>query len=327
MAAYSLITKIFKLYVGKHFSEQGRKIFGHWLQSESYQQEKEQLLHQYWLQSVGAVTDETQTDWQTLRDQIHKSHSSVIILRCVKYAAAIAFFLLSMGTTYYLANEKALHHPVEMVEVIVPYGETREITLSDSSRVWIDSGSTLIYADDFNSTTSRSVFLAGQATFSVSKNKEKPFIVKTAQMKIEALGTLFTVESYPEEPFTTATLEEGRIKVDVSSDISTSYLLNPCEQLVYSHVDQHVIKNKVDIDDFEQIRNGYIILHEVTFKEMISTLERKYGVVFQYSVRTDEDKLYNMKFSSKDSIEDVMFVMQQLVGIQYVINGKRIIIK
>ena len=327
MAAYSSIKKIFKLYIGKHFSEQGRKIFGHWLQLESNQQEKEQLLKQYWLESEGVSTDETQRDWKLLRREIHKSYPSVTNFRYIKNAAAVVCLILSLGATYYIATENAVRQPVEIVEVIVPYGETKEITLPDSSKVWMDSGSTIMYTKDFKSTISRSVFLSGQATFTVSKNKEKPFIVHTAQLEIEALGTIFTVESYPENLFTTATLEEGRIKVGVSSDKTTSYILNPCDQLVYSHLDKKVTRSKVNIEHFKLIRNGYIILHEVTLKEIFSILERKYGVVFQYSVNGNEERLYSMKFSANDSIEDAMFVIQQLADIQYSIIVKRIIIK
>lgn len=57
------------------------------------------------------------------------------------------------------------------------------------------------------------VYLTGEASFSVYKNPEKPFIVKTTYFDVQALGTVFTVESYPEDSCTLATLEEGRVQV------------------------------------------------------------------------------------------------------------------
>ncbi len=51
-------------------------------------------------------------------------------------------------------------------------------------------------------------------TFEVSKNKEKPFIVKTALDRITVtLGTSFNVNAYLDEPGVKTSLLEGSIKI------------------------------------------------------------------------------------------------------------------
>src|SRR5690606_33446692 len=60
--------------------------------------------------------------------------------------------------------------------LIVPYGKRSEIILSDGTKVWLNSGSKLIYPGIFSG-NKREVFLIGEAIFDVSENKEKPFYV------------------------------------------------------------------------------------------------------------------------------------------------------
>ena len=94
---------------------------------------------------------------------------------------------------------------------------------------------------------SRTIYLAGEASFQVYKKKKKPFIVKTSGVDVQALGTVFTVKSYAGEDYTTTTLEEGSVKVSLKNGMTQSYVLKPSEQLVYSHRDHSVQRNRVDL--------------------------------------------------------------------------------
>lgn len=57
------------------------------------------------------------------------------------------------------------------------YLETRLVVLPDSSKVWLNSATTLTYDSDFNKKGGK-VTLSGEAFFDVSKNPAKPFIVR-----------------------------------------------------------------------------------------------------------------------------------------------------
>ena len=96
-----------------------------------------------------------------------------------------------------------------MAELFVPYGESRQVILPDGSQVWVDAGSLLVYPKDFTDTETRTVYLTGEASFTVRKNTEKPFIVKTTYLDVQALGTVFTVASYPADSCTSTILGRG----------------------------------------------------------------------------------------------------------------------
>lgn len=329
MEVHQSIRKIFRLYIGKHFTRVGRAVFGKWLRAEQFHEEKEAVLQEYWLETRAEITSATWHDWNRLRDGmgLMLERKKPVRTEWLKYAAVAALLILTAGGTYWFTNTYTLRSSTEMAEMFVPYGETREIVLPDSSRVWVNAGSTLLYPSDFKKMNSRTVYLTGEASFRVQKNKEKPFIVKTLGLDVQALGTVFTVKSYAGERYTTATLEEGCVKVSLKENSGRSYILKPSEQLIYSHDDYSVRMNQVDLSAYKMLRKGYLIFENVSFQEMVSTLEKKYGVTFQYNATQYGNELYNVKFAPTESIEDVMEILRQLIGIQYIIKEKHIILK
>jgi len=104
--------------------------------------------------------------------------------------------------------------------VIVPYGKRTLITLSDNSKIWINSGSKLIYPAKFAS-DKREVYLDGEAIFEVSHNKNHPFYVVTRDMEVKVLGTVFNLSAYLDDNTTNTTLESGSVELKYKNN---SYL-------------------------------------------------------------------------------------------------------
>ena len=77
----------------------------------------------------------------------------------------------------------------------VPAGQRAELLLPDSTRVWLNARSKLIYPVSFGKGT-RQVELNGEAYFDVIHNEKQPFVVKTSLMDIQVLGTEFNVTAY-----------------------------------------------------------------------------------------------------------------------------------
>lgn len=324
------IKKIFGLYIsGKPFSRKGQVLFGKWLRASHSHEEKEKQLYHYWETVDGKITDDTWNDWNCLQSKLKKPSDRFIgqmNRNWLKYAAAVVLLIVSVSTTYWMTLLHTLKQPVEMVELYVENGETREILLPDSSRMWVNSGTTVIYPTDFRNMSSRTVYLSGEASFKVYKDKEKPFIVNTSSVNVEALGTVFTVKSYSGEEYTTATLEEGSIQVSLKENLNESYILKPSEQLIYSRSDKNIQLTTVDLSSYKLIRKGYIIFENVSFKELVSSLEKKYNVKFQYNATKYENDLYCVKFSPDETIEEVMNILNKLIGIKYTIIDNVIVV-
>lgn len=104
------------------------------------------------------------------------------------------------------------HQPVTYSEYHVPYGSRSKITLPDGTLVWLNAGSELRYASDFN-ITGREVTLVGEAFFEVTKNPKKPFSVKTDEAMVRVLGTKFNLKAYPEDNTIETTVSSGIVEV------------------------------------------------------------------------------------------------------------------
>lgn len=318
------IHKIFHLYVGKKFSSNGRFLFVQWFRAKNNRMQKDECLSQIWNETKGEVTQDTWSDWEKLYSKIGKTRNTKNILgwTCLKY---VAVFLVSLFISSLIYREKVQLSP-EMAEVFVPVGERIEMVLPDSSRVWINSGSLLVYPVNFKGFDSRMVYLIGEASFQVKKDIEKPFIVHTSSMDVQALGTIFTVKSYKEDVDASAILEEGCIKVDLHNEAKNTYILNPGEQLVYSQVNNTISRKQIDFSVLKKIRDGYLVFEKTSWKQIVSALERKYGVTFQYDI-SRFNGTYNVKFAPDETIYGVMDILQCLIGFEYNICDKYIIVK
>lgn len=322
--------QVMRLYFGKHFSRYGRILFGRWLKAEDEGGEKLEALQDLWEESETEVTASTYNDWNALQKHLiaepFRKRMTPLYRQVFKYAAIIVLVLMTAGTTYWATDRfKPVRH-VEMAQIFVPYGESKEVLLPDGSKVWVDAGSLLVYPKDFTDTDTRTVYLTGQASFSVRKNPEQPFIVKTTYLDVQALGTVFTVEAYPGDSCSMATLEEGSVLVSVRNEDIQPTVLKPDQQLVYSHSEHTVMVHSIDASLYNMERNGYLIFENTSFSRLMASLERKFNVTIHYNSQKFAGEYYNVKFSPDEKLEDVLNILQQLIGIHYKIKGKVVFI-
>ena len=322
--------QLMRLYFGKHFSRYGRILFGRWLKAEDAKMEIEEVLHDLWKESQPEVTVSTHRDWDALQRHLSvipvRERSLPVYRQWFKYAAVVVLMIMTAGITYWATDRFKPARQVEMAQMFVPYGESKQVILPDGSNVWVDAGTLLVYPKDFTDTDTRTVYLTGQASFSVRKNPEQPFIVKTTYLDVQALGTVFTVEAYPNDSCSMATLEEGSVQVSVRDENIEPTVLNPDQQLVYSHSGHTVMVHSIDASLYNMERNGYLIFENVSFNRLMASLKRKFNVTIYYNSQKFAGEYYNVKFSPDEKLEDVLTILQQLIGIHYKIKGSMVFI-
>ncbi len=114
-------------------------------------------------------------------------------------AAALGVIVVSLATL------TALRTPTYTTEV----GELRTITLGDGSVVTLDAASRISVSF---TRTQRSIELSdGQALFRVAKDPGRPFVVKSNNTRVTAVGTQFDVNR--KSNGTVVTVLEGRVSV------------------------------------------------------------------------------------------------------------------
>ncbi|CAM3514842.1 peptide ABC transporter substrate-binding protein [Pseudomonas floridensis] len=149
---------------------------------------------------------------------------------------------------------------------------TRLVTMDDGSRVELDLGTELTYANYKNR---RSVTLKkGEAFFEVSHDVTHPFVVDAGQGSIKVTGTRFNVWTYQDQ--VRVMLVEG--SVQVSSDRSqpgSAYALDPGMQASYKSGDQRPGISRTDANDTSLAwRNGKLIFDDLPLSQALPMINR-----------------------------------------------------
>ena len=186
----------------------------------------------------------------------------------------------------------------------VPAGQRAELILPDSTRVWLNAHSKLIYPVSFGK-GNRQVELNGEAYFDVVHNEKQPFIVKTRQMDIQVLGTEFNVTSYSSD--FEVSLLRGCIELS-SPSLSSTYKVKEKEHVKLK--DNKLIVNNITDYDYFRWKEGLICFNN----ESVATIIEKLKLYYDIDIETHNKKFlnsrYSGKFRTKDGIEQVLKVLQ-----------------
>lgn len=189
-----------------------------------------------------------------------------------KIAASISILLLSGFLIFWLLGKKET-----LLNTIVQNNERNsiQIVLPDSSIVWLNSYSSLVYPTAFDK-QSRDVTLKGEAFFDVKKGK-KPFIVHTQNMQVRVKGTRFNVEAYTNNPSAKTTLEEGKVELSVTNS-NKKYILKPGEQIIFNAPLNKISLRKVKVDNFLAWKEKQLVFDNTPLEEIIPKLENRFSV-------------------------------------------------
>lgn len=322
-----------------------------WIQSKA---ENRKLFNQFvysWVVAGNSGKQEYDSNllWNRIENEINSvdekgSQYSIqrnnFIFRFRYVAIWLLVVSLTSAVTWFIAKHEDLQS--KTTEYIVPKGSKSTVKLPDGSVVWLNAGSKLVYANNFDQ-KDRNVYLTGEAYFSVVSNKEKPFKVHTSDLIVRALGTKFNVKAYPEEKTITTTLEEGIIDVQIikgSKEYKNREIkIKPKERLVFfksgESSKEEIVKKtaeeakkiqlindniKVELDVNTELYTSWKsdkwVIEGLTLKCLAPMLERRYNMKMHFA----NDGLDQYKFTGilqNETIEQILNVITYTAPIKY----------
>ncbi len=240
-------------------------------------------------------------------------------------------------------------------------GEKSVVTLSDGTRIWLNSETLLRYPSNVNQKKVK-VFLEGEAFFKVSKKRGRTFLVQASTLEITALGTSFNVKSYSNEGIIETTLEEGKIAITGkigTKQLEQPILLKPNMQATFisrsqEYYVQHtkkeennagendnanltakenepakeelILSEEVDTKLFSGWKDGKLIFKSESFEDLAVRMERWYDVQIVIQDTQLGDKKYTGTFE-KETIEQALKALSLSMPFDYTINQNIITIK
>lgn len=326
-----LITRFFE----NDFPKESVLKFQQWFIRKDDSVVKNEVLNELWEREEAETDAHTLLALDEINKRIGKNKKTVklpLSQRLLRIASILLLPVIGGLFTYWLMNNQSdslvpSAPKTEIVEHIVPDGEIKQVVLPDGSEVWLNAGSMLLYSGDFSRSTRR-LFLNGEATFRVEKDPERPFVVKTQYMEVEALGTIFNVKSYVDLGTMAVTLEEGSVRVDVAGKVNVSEVISPNEQFVYDHRQGKTSRLQVDAELVSRWKEGYLVFEEASFEEIIHTIERRFNVTVYYDVRKYGGGQFSVKYTPYEDVRQVLTILETLnPGLKWTANNNTIYIK
>ena len=223
------------------------------------------------------------------------------------------------GVTYAsgVESESVVYNKLE-----IPRGGEFCLTLSDGTRVWLNSETSIQYPVAFGA-KERRVFVQGEAYFEVAKDAKKPFTVQFMSSSVTVLGSSFNIRAYPVEKRSQTTLAEGSVRI---YSPGSSMLLKPGEQAEVSALSGEMVKQEVEVKNFTSWKDGRFVFEQQPLEDIMRTLERWYDirVIFKDEGAKRISLSGNMK--RYGDFSQVMKMLQMTGDVRFELHGNDVYI-
>ncbi|SFG31176.1 ferric-dicitrate binding protein FerR, regulates iron transport through sigma-19 [Prevotella sp. KH2C16] len=273
------------------------------------------------------VSGNTKEEWELMDEALEdaarlqkaKRHRSrVIRMRLLQAAAMVAFIAMSSFVTWLLLENRNPDYYVASV----PYGSKMKLMLPDSSVVWLNAGSRLTYASNFNK-KNRRVSLEGEGYFEVTRHEGKKFVVHTSGYEVTVRGTHFNIQAYKDDPFISTSLLSGEVEIDRAGE---RLVLQPGEVATLDAASGILSKSRMGNEPNAWISNR-LNYNAISMGNLARILSRTYAV----RIHVLSPELYRKKFTislrNKETINDVISTLQSIALFKVERKGKDIYIK
>ncbi len=248
-------------------------------------------------------------------DHVHNGH--------ITLQSGIQVSKLNSGMLLYQAGNATadLNATKQFNTITTPRGGQYQVVLSDGTRAWINSASTIKFPVAF-SPDQRKVEITGEVYFEVAKNKKRPFLVEANHVQVQVLGTHFNVSAYPDDQSVVTTLMEGSVRLNKGG---TSVRLKPGEQGIIYNNQRNMTVQPADIEVVEAWRKGQFIFHNQSIANVMKIMARWYDVDVSYEGNV-RDKEFGGSASKDAGMVTLLENMKLTGAIHYKIEGRRVIV-
>ncbi len=220
------------------------------------------------------------------------------------------------GELVYAPGER---NSVQMHELDIPRKGFYNLILPDGTRAWLNSESTIRYPSEFDSIIRR-VTITGECYFEVAHNPYKPFIVSVNGIDIQALGTEFDINAYPNEEAFLTTLVHGLVKVS-SGDKQVT--LKPGQQIKIRNNNWALAQ--VETESITAWKDNKFKFKNAPIEEIMRQVERWYDVKIKYA-----DKIlfhFNGTIDRNVPVSHLLHLLEETGNVAFEIKDGEIVVK
>ena len=209
------------------------------------------------------------------------------------------------------------------VTVTTARGKSIQITLPDSSTVWLNADSRLEYIEGFAGGT-RTVKLSGEAFFDIKHDDARPFVVETETFKTIDISTQFNIKAYPKRE-ASVIVAEGEVEV-IADHGSESFKLHENTMAVISS-EGTIATADHDAYPLIQWKDGLFYFNDEPLLDIMIEIGRWYNSTVIFEDETAESLSLHFVAERSDPLHDVIKQLNKLDGIEVELEENVIIVK
>ncbi|QHT66244.1 DUF4974 domain-containing protein [Rhodocytophaga rosea] len=215
------------------------------------------------------------------------------------------------------------------VEINTAEKETKQVSLPDGSKLWLNELSVIRYARQLETASQREVWLEGEAYFEVAHHPRQPFMVHLAGTTTQVLGTSFNIRGYPGESTAEVSVITGKVSFAAQANkLPQRVILQSGYGAVFDKKSITLQKSKINSPNLLAWKTHQLVFEDAPLHEVITTLERYFAIDIVIQNPTLAHCRYKGTFKEA-SLEEVLevigvsmnFSAEQKDG-QYILLGK-----
>jgi len=256
---------------------------------------------------------DTDKAWQKLSSRIEKQE---------KFETKINKF------TRNLLRIAAVFIPLMIISYLffVPKNELKTIAFSsknkienynlpDGSKIELNKNSKIAYLQDFNQ-TKREIKFKGEAFFKIQPNKQKPFLIKTADVNIKVVGTSFNVNSTENQ--VVVIVKTGKVlffRIDSITNDTNLIALEAGTKGIFNKLTKTL--EKIDVANENEIfwTSKKLTFDKTNLREVVKTLENCYETKIEITNKNIENLHLSASFNNQN-IDSVLAIIKTSLNLK-----------
>ena len=205
----------------------------------------------------------------------------------------------------------------------IPRGGEFRLKLSDGTNVYLNSASELKYPVRFDE-KERKVYLSGEAYFEVTKDSNRPFYVVMEEVQIRVYGTEFNVNTHQPGKVHTV-LVDGKVGIK-KRGMTEEITMKPGELASFDRKAGTFEVKEVDVRQYVVWKDGYFTFENESLEQILNTLSLWYDVDVFFQSEAVKQLVFTGYMKRYDDISEILNAITDVVGVNFTINGKTIIV-
>jgi transmembrane sensor len=256
---------------------------------------------------MGNPEIESQNMYDEIQLRIGKKKSFRPYLKYI--AAASILFLLGLG--FFLRPNVLNQKQITFKTSSIP----KSIQLSDGSKIYLAANSSFQYSEKFKGDQRTVSLLKGNAFFEVAKDKKHPFIIYSGEIQTRVVGTSFHIQL--SKLNCKVIVVTGKVNV---SGKGQSIDLVPNQEALFEA--QKLTKQQADRAFLVNWYNEDVTLEQTTLKQVITILQYKYGVSFEYNNKHVLATPLTVFIKKDATLENVLEQINYITNLKFKVYGE-----